>query len=106
MQLVEASPASRVTPDLLRRAYARLFLQSRTSETGPLAPFEAILMGTAGNSAALSSRLDATRQYLQRLGIPLADGKDQSPGAFFLNGAYFAIDDVSLARLLAVTRSA
>jgi hypothetical protein len=43
----------------------------------------------------LTARLDSTRQYLKRLGVPLAHGSTPSSGALFLNGAHFPIDEVS-----------
>ncbi|GAA5899753.1 Kre5p [Sporobolomyces salmoneus] len=91
--LLEASPTSKITPDLLRRAYARLFLQSQTSESGPLAPFESVLAGIGGASEATQSHLEATRKYLKRLGVPLVDGQSAPSEAFFLNGAHFPIDE-------------
>ncbi|GAA5969938.1 hypothetical protein JCM3765_000374 [Sporobolomyces pararoseus] len=91
--LLEASPTSRITPDLLRRAYTRLFLQSQTSETGPLAPFNSVSAGTDSASGAPTKRLEKTRLYLRRLGVPLANGGTPSTGAFFLNGAHFPIDE-------------
>ncbi|GAA5982339.1 hypothetical protein JCM5350_006149 [Sporobolomyces pararoseus] len=91
--LLEASPESRITPDLLRRAYTRLFLQSQTSETGPLAPFNSVLARSDGASGVPIERLEKARLYLRRLGVPLADGQTPSTGAFFLNGAHFPIDE-------------
>lgn len=93
MQILEASPTTPVTPDLLRRAYTRLFLQSGNSEQGPLAAFGSI----TEDVDAPSSRLTKTRDYLRRLGVPLSSGQADdatSSGSFFLNGAHFPIDEV------------
>ncbi|GAA6009058.1 hypothetical protein JCM11491_005730 [Sporobolomyces phaffii] len=93
LDILEATSTSRVTPDLLRRAYTRLFLQSRTSETGPLAPFASVLAGSHAASDPSISRLARTKGYLRRLGVPLATGQDTPAEAFFLNGAHFPIDE-------------
>ncbi|GAA5951905.1 hypothetical protein JCM21900_004180 [Sporobolomyces salmonicolor] len=95
--LYTASPEAPITPDLLLRAYMRLAAQSTHVEGGPLASFHAIQDGVYTKSESLTSRLSRTREYLKRLGIPLAKGENEGEksaiGAFFMNGAYFPIDD-------------
>ncbi|GAA6062062.1 hypothetical protein JCM10212_003560 [Sporobolomyces blumeae] len=90
--LARASQDNPVTPELLRRAYTSVFLQAEHVDGGHLAPFETIMEGLEGASL----RLTKARKWLERLGIPHA-GEDEieqkAAGYFFLDGAYFPIDD-------------
>ncbi|GAA5943995.1 Kre5p [Sporobolomyces koalae] len=89
--ILEASPSERITPDLLRRAYTSLYLQSQHSESGPLSPFELVMAGPA-EAKDDRDRMALTRDYLDRLGVSLG-GHAGLDGCFFLNGAHFPIDE-------------
>ncbi|KAM0749302.1 hypothetical protein T439DRAFT_327029 [Meredithblackwellia eburnea MCA 4105] len=69
----------------LTSAYTNLASQSTHPEGGPLAKFEEIF-----ELESTKERLEKAREYGTRLGVTGGQGKE---GAFFLNGAYFVIDD-------------
>ncbi|BGP32069.1 killer toxin resistant protein [Rhodotorula toruloides] len=94
--LLKASPESPISEDLLKRAYLQLAATASHVDGGPLARFNELRHYGIGKRAGGShSRLTKTREYLKRLGVPLASTAEpkKSLGAFFMNGAYFAIDD-------------
>lgn len=96
--LLQASPETPVTEDLLKRAYLQLAATASHVDGGPLARFNELRHYGIGKRAGGShSRLTKTREYLKRLGLPLASATKtgESLGAFFMNGAYFPIDEVS-----------
>ncbi|BGP08072.1 killer toxin resistant protein [Rhodotorula toruloides] len=94
--LLKASPESTISEDLLKRAYLQLAATASHVDGGPLARFSELRHYGIGRRAGGShSRLTKTREYLKRLGVPLAAAAEtkKSLGAFFMNGAYFPIDD-------------
>lgn len=100
--LLKASPESTISEDLLKRAYLQLAATASHVDGGPLARFSELRHYGIGRRAGGShSRLTKTREYLKRLGVPLAAAAEtkKSLGAFFMNGAYFPIDDVSSSRI-------
>lgn len=84
-----------VTVDALRKSYSKLAMQSVRSEGGPLASFEEVVTGPLAIQL-----LEQARAYTKRLGVSLPSTRSANFGAFFLNGAYFVIDDVRFALLL------
>ncbi|GJN89390.1 hypothetical protein Rhopal_002370-T1 [Rhodotorula paludigena] len=92
-----ASPDAPITEDILRQVYARIQAHIPHVDGGELATLDKVVRGIGVKAASQHSRLSKTREYLRRLAIPFIDGglpKDSSSlGAFFLNGAYFPMDD-------------
>ncbi|GAA6027206.1 hypothetical protein JCM8097_002483 [Rhodosporidiobolus ruineniae] len=93
--LYAASPEAQITEDLLRRLYSRLAESNQHVDGGALAGYDEVQAGVGKRATASHSRLSKTRQYLRRLGVPLAeDGvKEKSLGSFLMNGAFFPIDE-------------
>ncbi|BGP24642.1 killer toxin resistant protein [Rhodotorula toruloides] len=94
--LLKASSEAPISEDLLQRAYVQLAATASHVDGGPLDRFAELRHYGIGKRAGGShSRLTKTREYLKRLGVPLASATvtGNSRGAFFMNGGYFPIDD-------------
>ncbi|BGP48159.1 killer toxin resistant protein [Rhodotorula kratochvilovae] len=92
----KAAHGQHVTEDIVRAAYAQLAARVPPVDGGELATYEKVQEGVGRYKASAShSRLNKARQYLRRLGVPLATGQEdpKNLGAFFMNGAYFPLDD-------------
>ena len=78
-----------VTPEVLQSAYHQVALQSSHPAGGSLATFDEVVHGPAAQI-----KIDQAARYTSRLGVALPAAPSAAPGAFFLNGAYFVMDDV------------
>ena len=65
-------------------------MQNSHPAGGPLASFDELVGGPGSRL-----KIDQALHYTERLGVALPSVPSTSFGAFFLNGAYFIIDDVS-----------
>ncbi|GAA6015304.1 hypothetical protein JCM10207_008942 [Rhodosporidiobolus poonsookiae] len=92
-----ASPEAAISEEVLRQVYDRTVAAVSAADADTqLASFEAVQQGIGKKATAIHSRLSKTRDYLKRLGVPLAgmepNGK-ATLGSFFMNGAFFPIDE-------------
>ncbi|KAK4698563.1 UDP-glucose:glycoprotein glucosyltransferase, partial [Phenoliferia sp. Uapishka_3] len=85
-----AMAGTEVTEEALRATYGRIAMQNMHPAGGPLATFEEVLEGPAAKL-----KVAQALAYTKRLGVVLPTTPSINFGAFFLNGAYFIIDDVS-----------
>ncbi|KAL8279773.1 hypothetical protein RQP46_007868 [Phenoliferia psychrophenolica] len=83
-----ASTGRDVTLDDVQSAYQQLAMQNSHPAGGPLASFDDVLHGPGSRL-----KLDQALQYTRRLGVALPTTPSATCGAFFLNGAYFVVDD-------------
>ncbi|BGP16173.1 hypothetical protein JCM10213_001389 [Rhodosporidiobolus nylandii] len=94
--LYEASSETPITVDLIRKLYSRIAATQSHVEGGRLARFDEIQEGVGKKAASVHSRLSKTREYLKRLGVALPSGAQNGKaalGSFFMNGAFFPIDE-------------
>ena len=99
--LQKAANGQRVTVELARRKYEQVAGRLPPIDGGELASYDEVQKGVGRYKASAShSRLNKARQYLRRLGVALPNSLEEEddelaqPGSFFMNGAYFPLDDV------------
>ncbi|GAA5851766.1 hypothetical protein JCM9279_004400 [Rhodotorula babjevae] len=97
--LQKAANGQRVTVELARRKYEQVAGRLPPIDGGELASYDDVQKGVGRYKASAShSRLNKARQYLRRLGVALPNSLEEDDetaqlGSFFMNGAYFPLDD-------------
>ena len=85
-----------ITEPILSRIYAEVVRRTSESVTEPLASYEEVIKGLEIEADSPDSRLSKARAYVKRLAVA-RETDTKALGSFFIDGAHFILDDVSLA---------